>query len=84
VSEALAIAIAGVLVQAGILIATVRFIAQKQDDQHRETQQDLNGLGKKERSIMAEVIVQAAITAGLPDGSAPEFAVIVRKLIVGI
>ncbi len=83
-SEALLIAIAGVLVQAGILVATVRFLGQKQEEQHEDTQRDLNGLGKKERSIMAELIIQAAITAGLPDASTGEFAVLVRKLIVGI
>jgi hypothetical protein len=84
VSEVLLITLAGVLVQAGILLATVRFLGQKQEEQHRETQFDLNGLGKKERSIMAELIIQAAITAGLPDASAGEYAVLVRKLINGI
>lgn len=83
-SEALVIALAGVLIQAGILIATVRFLGQKQEEQHKETKQDLNGLGKKERSIMAEQIIQAAITAGLPKEERQEYAVLVRKLIMGI
>jgi hypothetical protein len=83
-SEALIVAIAGVLIQAGILVATVRFLGQRLDEYRKDTKQDLNGLGRKERSIMAEVIIQAAITAGLPDSTTEGYAVIVRKLINGI
>jgi hypothetical protein len=84
VSEALLIYIAGVLVSAGVLVTTVKFLGKRQDQNQEETQRDLNGLGRKERSIMAEVIIQAAITAGLPKDERQEFAVLVRKLINGI
>lgn len=70
------VAAAGALIQAGALVAAVWFLGKKQDEQYRSTRQDLNGLGKKERSIMAELIIQAK--------DSPEFAVIVRKLINGI
>jgi hypothetical protein len=76
VTEALIIAIAGVLVQAGILLATVRFLGQRMEEQHKATRVDLNGLGKIGRSIMAETIILAK--------EHPDFPVIVRKLINGI
>jgi hypothetical protein len=63
--EELIVAAAGVLIQAGILIATVKFI-----------QRDVNGIGKKQRSMVAEQIIMAK--------DHPEFSVIVRKLINGI
>ena len=50
---AIVVAIAGLLIQAGILLATVKFIGRRQDEYQKETRQDLNGLGRKERSIMA-------------------------------
>lgn len=83
-SITLVIAIAGVLVQAGVMLATVKFLNEKQDDQHGQTRRDLNGIGRKARSMMAEQIIQAAITAGLPKDERQEFAVLVRKLINGI
>jgi hypothetical protein len=75
-NTAFVVAIAGVLVQAGVMLATVKFLSEKQDEQHEQTRRDLNGLGRKERSIMAELIIQAK--------DSPEFPVIVRKLINGI
>jgi hypothetical protein len=84
VNAAFVIAIAGVLVQAGVMLATVKFLSEKQDDQHGHTQKDLNGLGRKGRSMMAEQIIQAAIIAGLPKDERQDFAVLVRKLINGI
>jgi len=83
-SEAFIVALGGLLIQAGILVATVKFLGRRQDEQHADTQKDLNGLGRKQRSMMAEQIIQAAITAGLPDGETENFAVLVRKLINGI
>jgi hypothetical protein len=84
VNEAFTVALGGLLIQAGILVATVKFLGRRQDEQHADTQKDLNGLGRKQRSMMAEQIIQAAITAGLPDGETGNFAVLVRKLINGI
>jgi hypothetical protein len=75
-SEPLIIALAGVLIQMGILVATLRFLGQRLEEHRRETHADLNGLGKKERAIMAELIIQSK--------DHPEFSVIVRKLINGI
>jgi uncharacterized membrane protein len=75
-SDALLIAIGTVLIQAGILVASVFFLQKKQDEQYRQIRADLNGLGKKERSTMAETIILAK--------EHPEFSVIVRKLINGI
>lgn len=83
-TEALIIAIAGVLIQAGILLATVRFLGLRLEEYRKATGKDLNGLGNKVRSIMAEQIIQAAITAGLPDPEVQAFSVLVRKLINGI
>jgi len=75
-NEAIIIAIAGGLIQAGILLATVRFLGKRQDEYQKATRGDLNGLGKIGRSIMAELIIQAK--------EDPDFPVIVRKLINGI
>jgi hypothetical protein len=83
-NEAFIVALAGLFIQAGILLATVKFLGRRQDEQHESTEKDLNGLGRKQRSMMAEQIIQAAITAGLPDAETGNFAVLVRKLINGI
>jgi hypothetical protein len=83
-NEAFIVALAGLFIQAGILVATVKFLGRRQDEQHEDTVKDLNGLGRKQRSMMAEQIIQAAITAGLPDNQVADFAVMVRKLINGI
>ena len=83
-NEAFIVALAGLFIQAGILLATVKFLGRRQDEQHEDTEKDLNGLGRKQRSMMAEQIIQGAITAGLPDAERGEFAVLVRKLINGI
>lgn len=66
-SEAITIALGSGLIQAGILIATVKFLRK-----------DVNGLGKKQRSMMAEQIIMAQ------DQPKADFAVLVRKLINGI
>jgi hypothetical protein len=71
-TETLIIAIAGVLIQVGILLATLRFLGQRIE----ETRKDLNGLGRKTRAILAEQIIQAK--------DDPDFHAIVRKLVVGI
>jgi hypothetical protein len=76
VNEAIIIAVGTALVQAGILVATVRFLGKRLDDIQKATRSDLNGLGKIGRSTMAETIILAK--------DHPDFAVIVRKLINGI
>ncbi len=72
------------LISAGILIATVRFLSKRQDEDRKAAKADANGIGKITRSLMAELIIDAATIAGLPKEVVPEFAVKVRKLINGI
>jgi hypothetical protein len=54
VNEAFIIAIGGILVQAGVMLATVKFLSQKQDEQHAQSRQDLNGLGKLIRDVRSK------------------------------
>lgn len=72
----LIVAISGALIQAGILIATLKFLGVRQEQHERATQRDLNGMGQKERAIVAELIIACK--------DKEDFAVMVRKLIVGI
>lgn len=83
-SESLFAVAAGALIQAGILIATVRFLTKRQDEDRRAAKMDANGIGKIARSLMAEQIIDGATLAGLPKEAVPEFAVKVRKLVNGI
>ena len=62
---ALIVAAASAAIQLGILLATVKALKQ-----------DVNGIGRKTRSLMAELIIQAK--------DDPDFAVTVRKIINGI
>ena len=75
-NESVIAGIATVFIQAGILIATVRFLGKLLDEHRKDTKQDLNGLGRKMRQLQAEQIIQAK--------NDPDFATIVRKLINGI
>jgi hypothetical protein len=72
----LIVAISGALIQTGILIATLKFLGVRQEQHERATQKDLNGMGLKERCIVAELIIACR--------DKEDFAVMVRKLIVGI
>lgn len=67
---AVILAAASATIQLGILLATVKALKQ-----------DVNGIGKKVRSIMAEQIIQAAPPEAR---KSPDFAVTVRKIINGI
>ena len=78
-SDWIVIAVGGMLIQTGILLATVRFINEKLTTFQSEMRGDINGIGRKDRAIMAELIIQAAGTSAPAD-----FATIVRKLINGI
>jgi hypothetical protein len=75
-SDTILVAIATGLVNAGILVSSVWWLSKRQDEQFRQLKGDLNGLGKKERSLQAETIILSREHA--------DFAVIVRKLINGI
>jgi len=75
-NEAFIIFVASGLVQAGILIATIRFLSKRQDEDRKSARADSNGIGKITRSTMAELIILAK--------DQPDFPVVVRKLINGI
>lgn len=76
VSDTILVAAGTILIQAGILASSVWWSRKRHDEQFRQLKGDLNGLGKKVRSLQAEMIILAK--------NHDNFDVMVRKSINGI